>query len=292
MNTLAIILVLISAIFHSVRNIFTKISSNKQAFLWWYTLFGLLYFLPVYLIYFREYHNDYLYVISLSILSGFLHFLYWVFLAKAYKTGDISLAYPIMRSSPPLVLLIALLFLKEDPSIAGIIGIILVTLGLYGLSSNCDRLSQKPSPNILRNKYKSIKYALLGLVSVTAYSIADKLIVSVIHPIQFVYLHMLFGFIFFSFYIFLKKDYDNVLQEWKASKRNIVITGFFGIYGYMLIMVAFTMASVSYVISLRQLSIVFVVLWGVFYLKEDEKQKRLVSASIITVGTIVISILG
>ena len=292
MNAIAILLVVISAVFHSIRNILTKQSSDKIVFLWWYTLFGLLYFSPVYLYFSSDYGLDYLTIISLGSISGLLHCFYWIYLAKAYEHGDITMTYPIMRSSPPLVLLIAVIFLKEEPSIGGIIGIILVTVGIYSLSYNHIGISKNTFFKKIVINDKSIKYALAGLVFITAYSIFDKAMVDMIHPIQFVFLHMLSGFLFLSIYIILKKNYAKINQELKLNKKNILINGFFGIYGYSLIMIAFTMSSVSYVISLRQLSIVFVVLWGAFILKEKDQYRRLVSASIITVGTVIISILG
>jgi drug/metabolite transporter (DMT)-like permease len=197
-----------------------------------------------------------------------------------------------MRSSPPLVLLIAVLFLNEVPSIWGVVGIILVTIGIYSLSDGQISTSRNAFMKGLVIKDRSIRYALFGLVSITAYSIADKSMVDQIHPIQFVFLHMLFGFIFLTLYIITKKDHSRIKQEWNVSKRNILITGVFGIYGYSLIMVAFTMSSVSYVIGLRQLSIVFVVFWGALHLKENDQQRRMISASIITAGAMMISILA
>ena len=49
MSILAVCMVVLSALFHATRNLFTKESSDKQIFLWWYSVFGALFFLPVFL---------------------------------------------------------------------------------------------------------------------------------------------------------------------------------------------------------------------------------------------------
>jgi hypothetical protein len=48
MSALAIALVLISALFHALRSLFTKESSDKQIFLWLYSIFALLFFSPLF----------------------------------------------------------------------------------------------------------------------------------------------------------------------------------------------------------------------------------------------------
>ena len=48
MSALAIILVLLSALFHALRSLFTKESGDKQIFLWLYSIFALLFFSPLF----------------------------------------------------------------------------------------------------------------------------------------------------------------------------------------------------------------------------------------------------
>ena len=292
MNITAVFLVLLSAIFHSLRNIFTKQSVDKQLFLWWYTIWGLIYFLPVFIYFMWQSGIPNLSVIGLCFFSGFLHFIYWVFLTKAYEVGDISLTYPIMRSSPALVFLIAVLFLNEKVSVGGVAGIIVVMCGIYFLSFGQTKILKQQLTKVVFFKDQSIQYALMGLVSITSYSIADKLIVEYINPIVFVFLHMLFGFMCYSIYIYFRKKKYHLNLEWKTNKTRILLAGFLGIYGYSLIIIAYTIERVSYIVGLRQLSIVFVVFWGGYYLNEKQKLNRLISALVITGGVCLISMLG
>ena len=160
---------------------------------WW----GLL-FTPLFLIYFPAVSMASMLVWGFILASGLLHFVYWVLLTKALETGDLSLVYPIMRSSPALVLL-------------------------------------------------------------------------------------------FSGYISKRKTRGQIKSEWQTNRTPILVCGFLSIFGYFLILVAFTLDRVSYIVGLRQLSIVFAVLLGGYALKEKHQRIRFISASIIFVGTFLIA---
>ena len=131
MSALAIILVLLSALFHALRSLFTKESGDKQIFLWLYSIVALLFFSPLFMYFLFRVGITNPAAYAWCAGSGFIHFLYWLFLTQAYKEGDLSHVYPIMRSSPALVLVIAVLFLGEQVSFKGVAGILLVAVGVY-----------------------------------------------------------------------------------------------------------------------------------------------------------------
>ena len=221
--------------------------------------------------------------------SGLLHFVYWVLLTKALETGDLSLVYPIMRSSPALVLLFSIFVLNEAVSPQGFAGILLVALGSYTI--NMQRLSVAELVRPLRaiSHDRSIQFAFLTLVSVASYSIVDKLAVGHHHPVIFAYVYPWFSMLLFSGYISKRKTKGEIKSEWQTNRTPILVCGFLSIFGYFLILVAFTLDRVSYIVGLRQLSIVFAVLLGGYALKEKHQRMRFTSASIIFVGTFLIA---
>ena len=113
MSTLAIILVVISAAMHAVRNFLTKKALDKQAFVWWYELIGIFLFLPLlsFFIYREGFPAGRL--LSFMAVSGIIHFLYWLFMAQSLEKGDLSHVYPIMRSSPALVLVFSVIIHRK-----------------------------------------------------------------------------------------------------------------------------------------------------------------------------------
>ena len=290
MNILVIALVILSALFHAFRNLFTKQSFDKQIFLWWYEIFGMLYYLPffVYFLFIKGFPD--LNAYKWCAASGFIHFIYWIFLTKAYDRGDISQVYPIIRSSPALVLLFAVLILDERVSSQGFLGVLLVTFGVYII--NLRKLMWQELLASIRSitNYRAIQYAFFALCSVTAYSIVDKISVSYIHPVLFTFFHILFGMIFYTVYIAHTKNRNLIKIEWSSNRKGILISGFLNVFGYSLILITFTIERVSYIVGLRQLSIVFVVLLGSFILKEKYQMIRLIGSMIIFTGVILISI--
>ena len=56
-----------------------------------------------------------------ALASVVIHFGYYLTLAQAYRTGDLSFAYPLMRGTAPLlVTVLGILFLRELPTRAGV----------------------------------------------------------------------------------------------------------------------------------------------------------------------------
>ena len=52
-----------------------------------------------------------------AMASVVIHFGYYLTLAQAYRTGDLSFAYPLMRGTAPLlVTLLGIVFLRELPA--------------------------------------------------------------------------------------------------------------------------------------------------------------------------------
>jgi uncharacterized membrane protein len=110
---------------------FNKKALDKQAFIWWYEVFGLLFFAPVF--FFTLVRQDVNVSISWTyiFLSGIVHFFYWYFLSSALKKGDLSFVYPIMRSSPALVLFFSITILKEGNRFSRTLFSIVIFIGCY-----------------------------------------------------------------------------------------------------------------------------------------------------------------
>ncbi len=292
MNETAILLVLLSAVMHAFRNFLTKKATDKQSFVWWYEIFGLVFFTPVFVFTLISEGMDALVFSEMIFISGFLHFLYWLFLAKTLENGDLSLVYPIMRSSPALVLIFSVTILRENVSSFGVFGILLVAVGVYTIGMEKLSVSELSRPIRAVRTDLSTRFALLTLVSVAAYSLVDKVAVARMHPIVFVYIYPFVSLFLFSFYIRKTKRSGEILREWIDNKAAILICGVLSIFGYFLILMAFTMERVSYIVGLRQLSIVFAVQLGGYFLKEGSRLARIASSVVIFLCAYLIAITG
>lgn len=290
MNLLVIFLVLLSALIHALRNFYTKKANDKIVFIWLYELVGTVIFLPVFVYYLLQNGTGSFFGIAIGAVSGLLHALYWIFHGKAYETGDLSHVYPIMRSAPALVLLFAVIFLNEQVSLIGVIGILVVAMGVYTINIKKISFSGLIEPLKHIFKEKGTQFAFLTLISVAVYSIVDKIGVGFVHPILFTYFYTFFGFFFFTPYILYISKKSAILKEWAVNKKSVLINGFFATFGYMLILIALTLEKVSYVTGLRQVSVVIAVLLGGHILKEKHKLIRSGASFLIFIGAFLISI--
>jgi uncharacterized membrane protein len=290
MSGLSITLVVLSAFLHAVRNLLTKRSGDKQLFVWWYEIWAMVFFLPLF---------GYLSAVkglppasglAVAAASGLIHFFYWLFLSKAYEDGDLSQVYPIMRSAPAFVLVVSIIVLNENVSILGVAGILLVVFGVQAIGMQRPSVREFMRPFAALATNRPTRFAFLTMVAVTAYSIVDKIGVGYADPLIFNYLLIVFGMIFFTPYIAATKNRSAIMQEWTANRRSILLNGLIVFISYSLILLAFTIERVSYIVGLRQLSIVFAVLMGGYLLKEKHRTLRLISAGVIFLGAFLITV--
>jgi uncharacterized membrane protein len=290
MNKTVIILVVLSALMHALRNFFTKKAYDKQAFVWWYEVFGLLFFTPVFAFVLFSEGFDFSISFFVVLLSGVIHFLYWFFLAKSLENGELSLVYPIMRSSPALVLVFSITILGEKVSLLGGFGIFFVVFGVYTINMEKISVSELYRPIKAMGSDRATQFALMTLISVAAYSVIDKIAVEQMNAVIFAYLYPWFSLLLYTFYIQRVKHKGELRKEWAVDKKIILACGFLSIFGYFLILLAFTIERVSYIVGLRQLSIVFAVFLGGQVLKEKNRMIRFSASLIIFFGAFLIAV--
>ena len=125
-------------------------------------------------------------VVPYLAVSSFAETLYFFFLGKAYELGDLSVVYSLARSSPLFLSIFAVIFLNESVTIWGISGILLVVLGVYimHLRSFFSEDFLKPIVSI---RSKASQFALLSALCTTTYSLIDKVSVTHVSPVLYVF---------------------------------------------------------------------------------------------------------
>lgn len=287
MNVIAFILVVFSACLHAYWNFLLKKSEDTRVFIWLFLVISILIFFPIF-----AYEITQTDIPAIGwcyiLITGLVHALYLVSLSSAYEKGDLSFVYPLARSAPIIFVLIgAMIFLGEVPSKAGIAGIALMILGGYTLHLN--------SPNSLFKPLKALnskpsQLALLTALFISFYSIIDKVGIEYVQVFVYIYLMFVFMFVFLSPYILLTRNKNKIKAEWSSNKKNIIIVGFLCFFTFFLILIAMTLAKLSYIVALRQLSIIFSVAFGALMLKEEHGDIRLTASLLIFAGSFLIAI--
>jgi drug/metabolite transporter (DMT)-like permease len=92
--------------------------------------------------------------------------------------------------------------------------------------------------------------------------------------------------------ILWRQGKDAILQEWRKSRVNATTGGFLMRFGYVLVLIAMSRVQVSYVLALRQFSVVLGAAAGVLLLHEKYGRVRLVSSTIIFFGVYILAVLA
>ncbi len=293
MTPLSILLVLLSAVLHSLWNFFTKKGNWPIPFFFWVFLSGTLLFLPVLIglgIFPSLFIEAFPRLWWIVILSGFFETIYFISLVEAYREGDLSLVYPIARSAPIFTQLWAILFIGEILSIRGTLGIGLIVLGLFVISFKEFRLIRRiPSPT----QFASRPYllALTAAIASSIYSVIDKVGVQVIHPVFYLWLINFWMTVDTGIYLILRKEYPS-LKVWRESKKEILLVALFQNAAYLLILMALQVSKVSYVVAFRQVGALFGALMGIVLLKEGYSKTRLLGVFLLTLGLVLIGLAG
>ena len=99
-------------------------------------------------------------------ISGALHVLYFILISEAYSHGGVSLAYPLMRGTAPmLTALVAVAVLGERLSAWSAAGIAGISLGVILMAKR----SGEPGES------RAIPFALANAVVIAAYTLNDAL---------------------------------------------------------------------------------------------------------------------
>ncbi len=137
MTGVAILLLCFSSVLHASWNFISKSNSPSAAFLLVANTVDCVILVPVAVVFGVEYAAFPSSVWMLIIITGLFQALYYASLAGAYRSGDMSLAYPLARSSPVIVVTVVTFILGEGDTISlqCVVGIYLTyTLVLISMS--------------------------------------------------------------------------------------------------------------------------------------------------------------
>ena len=212
--------------------------------------------------------------------------LYYYGTLSAMKLGQVSIYYPIVRSSPIAIVIFSWLFLDVKYTNWTIVGIIIIFIGAIML--------QKSRLSFLSNN-KALCLAIMAMIGSACYSISDAIAVQKIAPsVLLFYCYILVSLILFFMVVSNNGSTKNtliyLLHQWKPNQLKILSAGLISYSSYYLILVAFGLgADAAAVSAVRQASIPISVLLAAYFLNEKETFRRLGWASLIALGIIILA---
>src|SRR5207253_282169 len=168
-----------------IQHVALKQAGNRTAFVWWMWFWACLVFLPVAIL---SWEPGSLLVWAILGISSVFEALYYMAMAKAYKTGDLSVVYPLARGTAPLLILVwGFLLLRESPSAGGVSGIGLIVFGLCVLNLPRFGAWREMGPKL---KQAAPRWALLAGTCISLYTVMDKAGVQLLTPLLYTYITM------------------------------------------------------------------------------------------------------
>jgi drug/metabolite transporter (DMT)-like permease len=285
LNTLA--LLILAALLHCGAHVALKRATDKLAFTWWQLLAIIVVYSPVLL----TSRWDWPPTVWLIIVgSAVAEAAYFYTTSRAYTLGDLSVTYPLARGSAPLfITLWAVLFLRERPSALGYTGIIVIALGLFlvNLPSLADiarplRGLAQPAP----------RWALTAGLCIGVYSTLDKVGVKFISPLLYIYIVLVVTWLVMTPGWWLARRTNLLTSEWRANKWSAALAGVAVVGAYTLVLMAMQRSPVSYVGSVREMSVVLTAWVGSAFLGEGKTGLRVTASALVVVGILLIAIGG
>jgi drug/metabolite transporter (DMT)-like permease len=217
--------------------------------------------------------------------STVVHCLYFHGLAGAYRSGDLSFAYPIMRGSAPMLTAVfGGLLLGEWPSTAGWAGIGAVCAGVLAIG-----LAAAPGADAGARR-RSLGWALLTAATIVAYTLIDS-VGARNAPSAWSYVAWLAaieGPVLFC--VVLARHGRPLIDHARTRGLAPMGIGIASMGAYAIALWAMTRAPVALVAALRETSVLFALLIATVLLKERVGPMRWLGAASIVAGIATIRI--
>ena len=214
------------------------------------------------------------------LLTGCVHFVYQIMQVNAYRLGDFSIVYPISRGLAPLLAALgAVLFLGETLGPIGWAALCIISVGLIAFAF--DGRKNKSDGHF---HGPALGFAAATAAMVAAYTVIDANgMRAVPNPLTFVAWMFIANGIGITISAILWRGHQfmpSLKREWKSG----AVGGTISLFGYGIFLYALRIGDVARMASLRETSVIFGALFGVYLLKEPFGLVRVFAALTVVGG--------
>ena len=233
--------------------------------------------------------------VVLGFVSGLAEIAYFVFLAAAYRRGDLSVVSPLARGSAPILLVVVgVLVLGERLEPAAAAGVALLLVGLLTV--------QRPW-RLLRGANAAHRgaagFALLTGLMIATYTSIDRVGSQLVAPWIYATVLWVVGAVGLVAIDWLRPRVAGgafAPAPGPLDLRRAVVAGLLTLAAYLLILFALSRAEVALVGPLRESAVLITSAWGVLRLREAVTRReiglRLAGSALVLVGAVVLAVAG
>jgi len=274
--TIALSLILLSAVVHAVVNILTKRAENKYAMRLLIGVFSAIIVTPA--LFFVPLPQGR----AIWFLCGtaLVHAVYELLLVKSYESAAFSAVYPVARGTGPLFTALgAILILHEQPPLIQMIGILLVCGGVIAIGIS-HRASEGAKQGLL--------YALGTGFTIGCYTLIDA---TGVRSVPEAFTYVLWFFVAHGFCVLVtapgirgRAVVIEARRQWKLG----ILLGFLSITTYGSAMLAYRFGATAQIAALRETSVLFGTALAMSFLGEHMTARRWAAAIVIAAGAILL----
>lgn len=225
-------------------------------------------------------------VVFFIALSSLLHLGYSLCLQWGYHAADLSVVYPMARGTGPLLSsLAAFIWLGEQPSTFGVLGIISIVAGILLIASD-GNLRRFTAPQ----SWTGIRWGLFIGMFIAAYTVTDAYSVKVllIAPVILDWLSALGNAVILAPRAWVRRA--SMMQQMHGKWGYALAVGALSPMAYILVLYALQKGGhVSLVAPLREMSLMMATVAGFFILKERASVARLLGCAVIVTGVVLLT---
>lgn len=284
----ALVLVLAGALAHAAWNYLAKRASGGRAFVSLYSLVSLVFAGPLCLWFCLGTPEIMSWpLLAITTLSAVIHIFYSLALQRGYQLGDLTVVYPIARGTGPLFAVFgAILVLGERPSLSGWLGIATILLGVVLIAGGHRLITGASRPGVARG----LKWGVVTGLFIASYTVVDGWSVKTLSVSPIVFYSISLSLRSALLMPLALQDVQGLREQWQANWRYIVAVGMLSPLAYTLVLYAMTLAPLSYVAPIRELSMMIAALLGAKFLREDDARMRIAGSALMAVGVVILTL--
>ncbi|MGI6295354.1 MAG: multidrug DMT transporter permease [Armatimonadota bacterium] len=299
MTSAAIALLVFSAIIHATWNMIGKREDPSAKFFLIANTMGVLLLSPVVLSNLSLPLSFPVEVWKLIAITGLFQAVYFMGLAGAYRAGHLSVAYPLARSAPVLMVAVISILMGKGSQLTSpsIVGMVLVAIG--GLLLPINRIADWKLRDYL---HASTLFALLAAVGTSGYSLADDAALRVLKEqlsanrviltLNYAFFEGISTFLWLGLLVLIgQRNGKDSAKSQPVRFRHAMVAGIGICLAYTIVLLAMTLAkNVSYIVAFRQLSIPIGAVLGVTVLREPGSVNKFVAITVMLAGLVLVAV--
>lgn len=205
-----------------------------------------------------------------------IHVVYFLAVVEAYRWGDLSATYPVMRGAAPVLVMVGTTLQGDIPAPGVGLGVALISLGITAPAWVAWRQGRLVA--------RALGVALANACVIALYTLVDgtgaRLSGNALAYTQWLFFLDAFGIFFVAVW---RRGLPAALS-WRQRLGRAGAGAVFTLASYGIVLWAMTRAPIPLVAALRETSVIFAALLGCWGLKESFGPWRLLGAGMVVLG--------